>query len=166
MSITQCLNSVIEYESDQKFQVGPTTFFRFILNTDFQSLSLDIESLQIYLAAIAEVSFVPRVFRDHIYENQLHTNKQSIWQFGKPYNVWSFKIAEIVIVAVPALDRASTNNKEVFGQVVHIHSGFNHEIGTKYGMLDWNFFIYQLMTLRSTVDLRIFTPLTDEKIKC
>ncbi len=65
-------------------------------------------------------------------------------------------------MAVPALDRASTDDKRIFGQVVCIHSGPNYEIQTKYGIFDRNF--PTSVPLPSTIDLGIPTPTPDQKI--
>ncbi len=67
-------------------------------------------------------------------------------------------------MAVPALDRASTDDKRVFGQVIRIHSGSSYEIQTKYGILDPNFPTSELMPFPSTIDLGIPTPAPDRKI--
>lgn len=44
-SITQCLNSVDEYESSKRSQVEPVTLPGFILDPDLQLLSSPMESL-------------------------------------------------------------------------------------------------------------------------
>ena len=67
-------------------------------------------------------------------------------------------------MAVPALDRASTDDKRVFGQVIHIHSGPSYEIQTKYGILDQNFPTSELMPLPSTINLEIPPPAPNRKL--
>ena len=87
-----------------------------------------MESLQLNPALIAVASQASIAFRDRIHENQLHANKRSIRQFGKQRAVRSFEFEEAVSVAVLALDRASTDDKRAFGQVIRIHSGPSYEI--------------------------------------
>lgn len=127
-SITQYLNSVNEYKSGKRSQVEPVTPLGFILDLKLPSLSAYMESLQLNPATIAAANQVSIAFRDRIHENQLHANERSIRQFGKQRAVRSFEIGEAVSLAVPALDRASTDDKRVFGQVLHIHSCPSYEI--------------------------------------
>ncbi len=95
---------------------------------------------------------------------QLYANERSIRQFGKHLGVRSFKIGEAVSVAVPALDRASTDDKRVSCQVIRIHSGPSYEIEAKYGILDQNFSTFELMPLPSRINFGILTPLPNRKI--
>ena len=67
-------------------------------------------------------------------------------------------------MAVSASDRASTDDKRVFGQVIRIDSGPSNKIQTKYGILDRKFPTSELMPLPSTIDLGISTPAPDRKI--
>ena len=67
-------------------------------------------------------------------------------------------------MAVPASDQASTDDRRVFSQVIHFHSGSSYEIQTKYGILNRNFPTSELMPLPSTIDLGILTPPPDRKI--
>ncbi len=122
-SITQYLNSVDEYESGRRFQVEPVTPPELILDPELQSLSPHMESLQLNPASITEASEASTLFRDRIHDNQLHANERSIRQLGKQRAVRSFEIGEAVSVAVPALDRASIDDKRVFGQIIRILSG-------------------------------------------
>ncbi len=123
-----------------------------------------MESLQLNPASIAEASQASTAFRDQIHENQLYANERSIWQFEKQLAVRFFEIREAVGVAVPALDRASIDDKRVFGQLIHIHSGPSYEIKTKYSILDRNFLTSELILLASTNDLGIPTSAPDQKI--
>ncbi len=67
-------------------------------------------------------------------------------------------------MAIPALDRASTDDKRVLGQVARIHSGPSYLIQTKYGLFDQNFPASELMPLSSTIDLEIPLSGSDQKI--
>ncbi len=163
-SITQYLNSVDKYKSGKRSQVEPVTPSELILDPELQSLSPHMESLQLNPASIAAASQVSTAFRDRIHENQLHANERFIRQFGKQNAVRSFKIGEAVSVAVPELDRASKDDKRVFGQVIRIYSGLSYKIQTKYRILDRNFLTSELMPLPSTMDLGIPIPAPDQKI--
>ncbi len=59
-----------------------------------------------------------------------------------------------VSIAVPALDRASTDDKRIFGQVI---KGFDnaYSIQTKHGVLDRNYPTSGLMSLPDTIELGI-----------
>ena len=123
-----------------------------------------MQSLQLNPASIAAASQTSTAFWDCIYENQLHANKRSIWQFGKQRAVRFYKNGDSVSVAVPALDRASTDDKRIFGQIIRIHSGPSYKIQTKFGILDQNFPTSELMPLPSTINLEIPTAAPDRKI--
>ena len=58
-------------------------------------------------------------------------------QYGKQRKTTTFELGDKVSVAVLALDRASTDDKRLFGQVVGIYEEFNtYTILTKHGVLD------------------------------
>lgn len=49
-----------------------------------------------------------------VHINQLHANERAVCQYGKQQLVKVFEIDDKVSVAVPALDRASTDDKRIF----------------------------------------------------
>ena len=113
-----------------------------------------------FLQQAAESS---RSFRAHIHANQLHANEQSICQYENQRAVTKFAIGDKVSIAVPALDRASTDDKRIFGQVI---KSFNnaYSIQTKYGVLDKNYPTSELMALPDTIELGIPEPPPSKKI--
>ena len=76
-----------------------------------QSLKLNPKSLQ-------EAAESSRTFRAHIHANQLYANERSIRQYYKQRAVKVFAIGDKVSIAVPALDRALTDDKRIFSQVI------------------------------------------------
>ena len=93
-----------------------------------QSLKLNPESPR-------EAAESSSTFRAHIHANQLHANEQSIHQYGKQQSVKVFAIGDKVSIAVPALDRASTDDKRIFGQVIKSFDKA-YSIQTKDAVLD------------------------------
>jgi len=64
-----------------------------------------------------------------------------------------------VSVAVPSLDRASTDDKRLFGRVIEVKEDYDcYKILTKYGVLDRNYPISSLNPLPSSIDLEIPSP--------
>jgi len=64
-----------------------------------------------------------------------------------------------VSVAVPSLDRASTDDKRLFGRVIKVKEDYDYyKILTKYSVLDWNYPILSLNPLPSSIDLEILLP--------
>ena len=124
----------------------PTKFF---LDPGRQSLSPHLQSLQLNPALLAEASEASDAFCERIHENQLQANEQSIRQYGKQCAVRNFEVGEPDSIAVPALDRASTDDKRIFGQVKQAHNGPSYEIQAKYRVLDRNFPTLKLMPLPS-----------------
>ncbi len=102
-------------------------------------------------------------FRAHIHANQLHVNDRSIRQYSKQQSVQVFPIKAKVSVTVSALDRTSTNDKPVFGQVIK-NFGDNYSIQTKYEVLDRYFPISELMLFPDTIELDILEPLPNKEI--
>ena len=139
-------NSVDDYEGGARSECLPVTPPEFDLDPDL---------LQLNPTSLNEVSKASRAFRERIHENQFQANERSIRQYGKQRAVKNFEVGESVSVAVPALDRASTDDKRIFGQVKRVHIGPSYEIQTKYGVLDRNFPTSELMPLPSTIDLEI-----------
>lgn len=163
-SISRDLNSVDDYESGARSERLPVTPPEFDLDPDLQFLSPHLQVLQLNPTSLNEASKASRAFRKHIHENQLQANERSIRQYGKQRVVKNFEVGESVSVAVPALDRASTDDKRIFGQVKQVDNGPSYEIQAKYGVLDCNFPTSELMPLPSTIDLEIPVPDLNRKI--
>ena len=97
--------------------------------------------------------------RQQVQINQKHANERSQRQYDKQRQVTTFDLEDQVSVAVPALDRASTDDKRLFGRVVGLHPEYNsYQILTKYGVLDRNYPISELNPLPSQFDLGIPDP--------
>ena len=163
-SISRYLNSVDNYEGGARSERLPVTPPEFDLGPDLQSLSPHLQVLQLNPTSLTEASKASRAFCERIHENQLQANAWSIRKYGKQRAVKNCKVGESVSVAVPALDRASTDDKRIFGQVKQVHNGPSYEIQTKYGVLDRNFPISKLMPLPSTIDLEIPVLAPNRKI--
>ena len=72
-------------------------------------------------------------------------------------------IRDKVRIAVPALDRASTDDKRIFGRVIKSFDNA-YSIQTKYGVLDRNYPTSELMALLDTIELGIPEPPPSKKI--
>lgn len=108
------------------------------LDNNLQALSPQMQSLRLNPESLREAAESSSTFRAHIHANQLHANEGSIRQHGKQRSVKVFAMEAKVSVAVPALDRASTDDKRVFGQVIK-NFGDTYSIQTKHGVLDRNY---------------------------
>lgn len=122
-SISRYLNSVDDYEGGARSEHLPVMPPEFDLDPDLQSLSPHLQFLQLNLTSLNEASEASRAFRERIHENQLQANERSIRQYGKQCAVKNFEVGESVSVAVPALDRTSTDDKRIFGKVKRVHNG-------------------------------------------
>lgn len=89
-----------------------------------------------------------------VHINQLHANERAVRQYGKQRLVKVFEIDNKVSVVVPALDRASTDDKRIFGRIIRI-VGDTYGIQTKYGILDQLHPTLELMPLPDIIGLRI-----------
>lgn len=69
-----------------------------------------------------------------------------------------------ISIAVSALDRPSTDNTRIFGNVNQVHNGSSYDIQIKYGVLDCNFPNFKLMPLPSIIDVVILIPALDWRI--
>ena len=97
--------------------------------------------------------------RNQVQVNQKHANERSKRQYGKQRQITTFEVGDQVSVAVPALDRASTDDKRLFGRVISVKEDFDsYQILTKYGILDRNYPISELNPLPSHIDIEIPTP--------
>ena len=98
--------------------------------------------------------------RQRVQINQKHANERSQRQYGKQRQITTFALFDQVSVAVPALDRASTDDKRIFGKVVGLFPEYNsYQIMTKYGFLDRNYPVSELNPLPSEIDIRIPEPM-------
>ncbi len=97
--------------------------------------------------------------RQRVRINQQHANERSKRQYGKQRRTTTFDVGDQVSVAVPALDRASTDDKRLFGRVIGVKEDFDsYQILTKYGVLDRNYPISELNPLPNHIDIGIPTP--------
>ncbi len=85
------------------------------LNNNLQALSPQMQFLKLNPGSLRETTESSSTFRAHIHANQLHANERSICQYGKQRAVKVFAIGDKVSIAVPVLDRASTDDKRIFG---------------------------------------------------
>lgn len=77
----------------------------------------------------------------------------------KQRQVRTFALFDQVSVAVPALDRASIDDKRIFGRVIELNPKYNsYQILIKYGVLDRNYLTSELNSLPSQCDLGIPVP--------
>ena len=73
--------------------------------------------------------------------------------------ITTYQIGDQVSVAVPALDRASTDDKRLFGKVIGVREEYDsYQILTKYGVLDRQYRISELNPLPEHIDIGIPTP--------
>lgn len=156
-SISRYLNSIDDYEGGARSERLLVTRPQF----DTCNLFLDpyLQFIQLNPTSLNEASKASRAFHERIHENHLQANERSIRQYGKQRAGKYFEVRESVSIAVPALDRASTDDKRIFGRVKQVHNGPNYEIQTIYGVLDRNFLTSKLMSLPSTIDLEM--PITN-----
>ena len=97
--------------------------------------------------------------RQQVLINQKHANERSQRQYGKQRQTTTFELGDQVSVAVPALDRASTDDKRLFGRVIEVHEDYNsYQIVTKHGILDRNYPISELNRLPDHIDIEIPNP--------
>ncbi|MCJ1347946.1 hypothetical protein MMC31_006176, partial [Peltigera leucophlebia] len=142
--ITQYLNSVDDYEGGARSEHLPVTPLKFHLDPGLQSLPSHLQSLQLNPTSLAEACETSNAIRERIHENQLQVNKRPIRQYGKQHAMRNFEIGESVGVAVPAFDRASRDDKRIFGQVKKVHNGPCYKIQIKYGVLDRNLLLREI----------------------
>lgn len=103
--------------------------------------------------------------RQQVQINQRHANERSKRQYGKQRQTTTFELGDQVSVAVPALDRASTDDKRLFGRVIGVHKDYDsYQIVTKYGILDRNYPISELNPLPSHIDIEIPNPPPTAKV--
>lgn len=76
----------------------------------------------------------------------------------------NFEVRESVSLDFLALNRSSTDDKRIFGQVKQIYNSPSYKMGTKNGVLDRIFPTSELMLLPSTIDLEIPVPDSDREI--
>ena len=97
--------------------------------------------------------------REQVRINQQHANKRSQRQYGKQRQITTYQVGDQVSVAVPALDRASTDDKWLFGKVIAVREEYDsYQILTKYGVLDRQYPISELNPLPEHIDIGIPTP--------
>lgn len=125
-----------------------------LLSPHLQSLRID-QNLGNKETALRDPS-PTTALRERARANQLQANKRSIKQYGKQRNIMTFSVGDTVSVAVPALDRASTDDKRIFGRVIKVYEDKDvYKIVTKYGILDRNYPVSELNPLPGTIDLAI-----------
>ena len=141
----------------------PSTSPSHPLDDNLQALSPQMQSLKLNSDSLQQAAESSRSFRAHIHTIQLHANDRSIRQYEKQRAVITFAIGDKVSVAVPALDRASTDDKHIFGRVIKSFDNA-YSIQTKYGVLDRNYHTSELMALPDTIELGIPEPPPSKKI--
>ena len=141
----------------------PSTSPSHPLDDNLQALSPQMQSLKLNSDSLQQAAESSRSFRAHIHAYQLHANERSICQYGKQRAVKAFAIGDKVSIAVPALDRASTDDKRIFGRVIKSFDNA-YSIQTKYGVLDRNYPTFELMALPDTIELGIPEPPPSKKI--
>ena len=130
------------------------------LPVDPDLLSPRLDRLRLAQPEPQELGSTPTTaLRQQIQINQKHANERSQRQYGKQRQVRTFALFDQVSVAVPALDRASTDDKRIFGRVIGLNPEYNsYQILTKYGVLDRNYPTSELNPLPSQFDLGIPDP--------
>lgn len=115
----------------------PSTLPSRPLNNNPQALSPQMQSLKLNPEFLREAVESSCNFSAYINANQLYANEWSISQYDKQRSVKVFAMGAKVSIAVTALNRASTDNKRVFGQAIN-NFGNTYSIQTKYGVLNRN----------------------------
>ena len=120
----------------------------------------DLLSPRLNRLRIEEVDSDPTTkLRQQVRINQEHANKRSQRQYGKQRTITTYEIGDQVSVAVPALDRASTDDRRIFGRVISVREEYDsYQILTKYGVLDRQYPISELNPLPEHIDIGIPTP--------
>lgn len=121
------------------------------------------KSLKLNPKSLREAAESSSTCRAPIHANQIHTNKRSIRQYGKQRSVKVFAIGDKISIALPILDRASVDDKRVFGQVIK-NFGNVYSTQTKHGVLDRNYTTSELMLFPDKIELGIPEPPLSKKI--
>ncbi len=99
------------------------------------------------------------MLRQQVRINQEHANQRSQRQYGKQRRVTTYQIGDKVSIAVPALDRAPTDDKRIFGKVIGVREEYDsYQILTKYGVLDRQYPISELNCNRAGSSMPIIHP--------
>ena len=126
-------------------------------------MSPHISSLRLTEQSLTAAVETNNALHAQVHINQLHANERAVRQYGKQRSVKVFEIDDKVSVAVPALDRASTDDKRIFGRISRV-VGYTYGIQTKYGILDRLHPTSELMPLPDTIDLGTPDPAPIKKI--
>lgn len=96
-----------------------------LLSPYLESIHLEVPQLNLTAASIN--------LRAKVQANQKHANERSVRQYGKQRSVKTFQSMQKVSVAVLTLDRASTDDKRIFGRVLEVYEDniACHEAGKK-----------------------------------
>ena len=96
------------------------------------------------------------ILRQQVRINQQRANERSKRQYDKQRQITTYAIDDKVSVAVPALNRASTDDKRIFKRIIDVIEEYDsYRILTKHGLLDRNYPISELNPLPSHIDLGI-----------
>ena len=99
------------------------------------------------------------MLRQQVRNNQQYANERSKRQYDKQRQITTFELGDQVSVAVPALDRASTNDKRIFERVIGVIEDYDsYQIQTKYKILNRNYPISELNPLPPHIDIEISNP--------
>ena len=128
------------------------------LSVDPDLLSPQLDRLRINLPQ--ELDDTPTTaLRQKIQINQQHANERAKRQYGKQRQTTTYEIDNKVSVAIPALDRASTDDKRIFERVIDVIEEYDsYRILTKHGLLNRNYPISELNPLPKHIDLSISNP--------
>ena len=138
----------------------PTTPLNLLVDPDLLSPQLDRLQISLPSDLPQELdSGLTTALRQQVQVNQKHANGRSRQQYGKQRQNIVFAVGTKVSVAVPALDRASTDDKQIFGRVIDVQEDYDsYQILTKHGLLDRCYPISQLNLLPNHIDLGISNP--------
>ncbi len=97
--------------------------------------------------------------RQQVRTAQTYANMLAKRKYGKQRQITTYDIGDKVSVAVLALDRASADDKRIFGRVIDVIEEYDsYRILTKHGLLDRNYLISELNPLPKHIDLGISNP--------
>ena len=145
---------------------------RLLVTPPKSDLDLNLQSssphfLWLNPTAIVEASKASNAFCERIHENQLQANERPIqhylWKTTRREKCRGWRLRQ--------RSRSSTGSSiykminRFFGQVKQVDNRPSYKIRNKYGLLDCNFLMSELMPLPSTIDLETPVPAPHRKIK-
>jgi hypothetical protein len=82
-------------------------------------------------------------------------NTRAICQYSKQHTIRIFSKGDKVSIAVPRLDRTSTDDKRVFWKILDMPKSDRYIIATPYGILDCLYPTNQLLPLDESIEVNI-----------